>query len=101
MSMQGFVLAEAFGAALLALWLTVRFPESGPASFRGASVHVGASMLVGWALAPMTTLLVGSAVPAAAFLAALLVVLPGLVYVFLTWAWMVKLLQGALGRSHR
>jgi hypothetical protein len=101
MSVQAFVLVEAIGAALLALWLVVRYPESGPTSFRGALVHVGASMLVGRALAPITTLVVGSGVPAAAVLAALLVVLPGLIYIFLAWAWMVKVLQGALGQSHR
>jgi hypothetical protein len=101
MSIQGFVLAEAVGAALLALWLVVRYPGPGPTSFRGASLQVGASMLVGWALAPITTLVVGSGVPAAAFLAAFLVVLPGLIYMFLAWAWMVRVLQGALGRSHR
>jgi hypothetical protein len=101
MSVQSFVLVEAVGAALLALWLVVRYPGSGPTSFRGALVHVGASMLVGRALAPITTLVVGSGVPAAAVLAALLVVLPGLVYIFLAWAWIVKVLQGALGGSHR
>ena len=101
MSVQSFVLVEAVGAALLALWLVVRYPGSGPTSFRGALVHVGASMLVGRALAPITTLVVGSGVPAAAVLAALLVVLPGLVYIFLAWAWIVKLLQGALGGSLR
>jgi hypothetical protein len=101
MSVQAFVLVEAVGAALLALWLVVRYPGSGPTSFRGALVHVGVSMLVGRALAPITTLVVGSGVPVAGVLAALLVVLPGLIYIFLAWAWMVKVLQGALGQSHR
>ena len=101
MSVQSFVLVEAVGAALLALWLVVRYPGAGPTSFRGAALQLGASMLVGRALAPITTLVVGSGIPAAAFLAALLVVLPGLVYIFLAWAWIVKLLQGALGGSLR
>ena len=101
MSIQAFVLVEAVGAALLALWLVVRFPGSGPTSFRRAAIQIAVSMVVGWALAPLTTLVVGSGVPAAAFLAAFLVVLPGLIYVFLAWAWMVKVLQGALGGSHR
>jgi hypothetical protein len=101
MSIQGFVMAEAVGAALLALWLVVRYPGAGPTSFRGASVQIGVSVLAGWALAPITTLVVGSGVPAAVFVAAFLVVLPGLVYIFLAWAWMVKVLQGALGQSHR
>jgi flagellar biogenesis protein FliO len=101
MSVQGFVMIEAVGAALLALWLVVRFPNSGPTSMRGAVVQVGASVLLGWALAPLTAIVVGSGVPAAAFLAALLVVLPALIYIFLAWAWMVKVLQGALGQSHR
>lgn len=101
MSMQGFVLAEAAGAALLALWLVVRFPGSGPTSFRGAAVQLGASMVAGHMLAPITTQVVGSGLPAAAFLAAFLVVLPGLIYIFLAWGWTVKVLQGALGGGHR
>ena len=101
MSNQGFVMAEAVGAALLALWLVVRYPGSGPTSLRGAGVQIGASVLAGWALAPVTTMVVGSGVPAAAFLAAFLVILPGLIYIFVAWAWMVKVLQGAMGQSHR
>lgn len=101
MSIQAFVMVEAVGAALLALWLVVRYPGAGPTSLRGAAVQIGASVLLGWALAPLTTLVVGSGVPAAALIAALLVVLPALVYIFMAWAWMVKVLQGALGQSHR
>jgi hypothetical protein len=107
MSIQGFVMAEAVGAALLALWLVVRYPGVGPTTFRGgaiqigASVQMGVSVLAGWALAPVTTMVVGSGVPLAVFLAAFLVVLPGLIYIFLAWAWMVKVLQGAMGQSHR
>jgi len=101
MSIQGFVMAEAVGAALLALWLVVRYPGVGPTSFRGGAIQIAASVLAGWTLAPITTMVVGSGVPAAAFLAAFLVVLPGLIYIFLAWAWMVKVLQGALGQSHR
>lgn len=101
MSIQAFVMAEAVGAALLALWLVVRYPGAGPTSLRGASVQMGVSVLAGWALAPVTTMVVGSGVPLAVFLAAFLVVLPGLIYIFLAWAWMVKVLQGAMGQSHR
>jgi hypothetical protein len=101
MSIQAFVLVEATGAALLALWLVLRYPKSGPTSFRGASVQIGAAVLLGWVLAPITTLVVGSGIPAPGFLAALLVVLPGFVYIFLACAWMMKVLQGALGQSHR
>jgi hypothetical protein len=101
MSIQGFVMVEAVGAALIALWLIVRFPSRGPESFKGALVHLGAAMLIGWALAPVTTLVVGTGIAAAGYLAAFLLILPGLIYTFVAWAWMVKLLQGAMGRSHR
>jgi hypothetical protein len=101
MTIYGFVMVEAVGAALLALWLVVRYPGPGPSSFRGSLVHLGAAMLIGWALAPVTTYVVGSGAPAAAYVAAFLIVLPGLVYTFVAWAWMVKLLQGAMGHSHR
>ena len=100
MTIYGFVMVQAVGAALLALWLVTRFPDQGPTSLRGALLQLGASMLVGWVLTPLTTFTVGSGLPAAAFLAAFLIVLPGLVYIFVAWAWMVKVLQGALGRSH-
>ena len=101
MSIYGFVVCEAVGGALIALWLAVRKPEQGPDSFGRALLHCGTSLLLGSMAAPVTTQIVGTGFPAAAYFSAFVIILPSLIYVFLAWAWMVRVLQGALGRSRR
>jgi hypothetical protein len=90
MSVQLFVAALATGAALLALWLHVRFPKLAPASAVRTIVHLALAGVVLFFFVPETG---GSA--SAAFSAAFLVVLPGLVYAFLASIWMLRLMQAA------
>jgi hypothetical protein len=93
MSVQLFVAALASGAALLALWLYVRFPQLTPPSAARTVVHLLLAGVVLYAFVPDTS---GSA--AAAFSAAFLVVLPGLVYAFLASIWMLRPMQAATSR---
>jgi hypothetical protein len=92
-----FLVALAVGAALIAVWLDVRFERFGPSDFRGAFLHVGLALVVGWLLVPagLAGVLAVGASPTVALLG---VALPSLVYVFLAALWVVKQAQGLLLR---
>jgi hypothetical protein len=90
-----FVLASAVGAALLAVWLDVRFPWLAPRGLTARLVAAGAA----WALANgaatvFERVLAGTTVPSAALLA-LAVILPALVATFLTGLWLLRSLGTA------
>jgi hypothetical protein len=92
-----FLVALAVGAALIAVWLDARFERFGPSDFRGAIVHVGLALAVGWLLVPagLSGVLAVGASPMVALFS---VVLPCLVYDFLAAFWVVKQAQGLLLR---
>jgi hypothetical protein len=90
MSMTTFVLFLCSGSALIALWLAVRFPDRGPSEMTKALLHVALSMVVLQLLVPAIHVLGSTGLPAAQFVAAFGIVLPGLTYVFLAAAWMIR-----------
>ena len=96
MSMTAFVLFLCTGAAVLALWLVVRFPERGPDDVTKALLHVALSVLVLQLLVPAIHLVGGTGVPGAQLIVSFGIVLPGLTYVFLAAAWMIKAAQSRL-----
>ena len=90
-SMTTYVLFLCGGAALLALWLVVRFPERGPADdVTKALLHVGLSMVVLQLLVPAIHAIGGTGVPGAQIIVSLGIVLPGLTYVFVAAAWLIR-----------
>ncbi|HWG55140.1 MAG TPA: hypothetical protein VNT58_01325 [Gaiellaceae bacterium] len=92
MSNLVFAISLVVGAALLALWLDVRFPRQGLTLQRIVGHAIVALLLVH--LAPG-----GSASPALSLAIVFALVLPALVYLWLTAVWFVRLAQGALGSS--
>jgi hypothetical protein len=96
MSMTTFVLFLCTGAAVLALWLVVRFPERGPDDVTKALLHVALSVLVLQLLVPAIHVVGGTGVPGAQLIVSFGIVLPGLTYVFLAAAWMIKAAQSRL-----
>jgi hypothetical protein len=96
MSMTTFVLFLCTGAAALALWLVVRFPERGPDDVTKALLHVALSVLVLQLLVPAIHVVGGTGVPGAQIIVSFGIVLPGLTYVFLAAAWMIKAAQARL-----
>jgi hypothetical protein len=90
MSVQLFVAALAVGAAVLALWLHVRFPQLAPACALRTIAHLALAGTVLFFFVPD-----GDGSAPAAFSAAFLIVLPGLVYAFLASIWMLRVLQAA------
>jgi hypothetical protein len=90
MSMTTFVLFLCSGAALLALWLAMRFPEFGPDDVTKALLHVAASVVVLQLLVPAIQVVGATGLPGAQFVVSFGIVLPGLTYVFLAAAWLIR-----------
>lgn len=96
MSIATFVLVLCVGAALLALWLVVRFPELGPSEITWALLHVALSVVVAQVMLRSIGVVGRSGVPAARFVAAFGIVLPGLMYMFVAAAWLMRAAAGRL-----
>ena len=88
------------GAALVAFWLVVRFPERGPSSFRTAILHVGASLLAGFLVPPAFGFLLSWG-EAAAMASIFGILFPFTVYTFLAAAWFLKLVHSMFGHYRR
>lgn len=94
MSASSFALAFLVGAAVLALWVTHRFPGRAPGSLLGVGAHVVLANVVA-SVAPAAAVW---AMPSLGAVAALmLLALPPLVYFFLACAWLLMLLQRLVG----
>jgi hypothetical protein len=98
MSSGAFLLVFSLGAAALALWIFVCVPKLGPTSLTRAFAHVAAAMVVGVLLKPALTLMAGSDFPLAAFTALFGVALPGLTYMFVAGAWLLRAMSAGLSR---
>jgi hypothetical protein len=93
MSNGMFVFTLAVGAALLAVWIHVRFPSLAPERLGGTMLHAALAFM----LLNVTGHLGGSTL--SMFGAVFLVLLPAVVYALLCTFWMLKLVQTALGFS--
>jgi hypothetical protein len=93
---QGLILAVAFGAGAIALWLDVRFKERSPRTATRTIAHVVVSLIF-LQLSPALVMLVVAAgeSPARKMVAIFAVLLPALSYVWLSSIWLLKLLQRA------
>lgn len=96
MSMTTFVLFLCTGAAVLALWMVVRFPERGPADVTKALLHVALSVVVLQLLVPAIHVVGATGLPGAQLVVSFGIVLPGLTYVFLAAAWLIRAAQARL-----
>jgi hypothetical protein len=102
MGLFNFAGALAVGAAALACWLDVRLERRRP---RSSTVRIGHA-LAAFALVRVTATvshgMAGSGAPASELLAILfVVVLPGLVYAFLTGLWLMRTLAEVARLSGR
>jgi uncharacterized membrane protein SirB2 len=96
-SFHNFLLALGVGSALLAFWLVVRFPERAPTDFVRALAHVCVAMLLG-ALVPDVIGLLNRYGFGPALAAMFVVLLPVLIYTFLSGAWVLKLTHDTFRR---
>jgi hypothetical protein len=99
MTLHNFLLALGVGSALIAFWFVARFPERTPEDLSRALLHVCAALLLG-AFAPQVIAVLSSYGYATAIGSLLVVLLPVLVYTFLTGAWFLKLVHDTFHR-HR
>ena len=101
MSNQGLVASLVVGAALLALWLDFRLFRQMARSPRRILFHTLAALVATTVVPLPMVALATQHSPARALVALFAFVLPAFVYSFLTWIWLVKLLQSHLrGRAH-
>lgn len=96
MSMTTFVLFLCSGSALLALWVVTRFPDRGPSDITKSLLHVAASVVVLQLLVPAIHVVGATGIPAAQLVVSFGIVLPGLTYVFVAAAWLIKATAGRL-----
>lgn len=102
MGVLNFAGALALGAALLAWWLDVRLERRRPASPTARIGHVLAASAVIRASVAVSHAVVGSGAATPKLLAVLfVVVLPGLVYAFLTGLWLMRTLAEVARLSGR
>ena len=98
MSIHTFVLAIVCGAALLALWIIVRFTSFGPRSVAWAIVHViAACILLHLVRFPMAAI-GATGIPAAPYVQLFGVALPLFIYAFLSGGWVGRAALGLLDR---
>ena len=98
MSDRELVLFIVVGAALLALWIDVRYPQLVPEQTGRRFAHAAAAFVGAQLLAPtLVALLVGTVGTMPFQLIALFgVLLPALVYAFLVAIWLLRLLRSVL-----
>jgi hypothetical protein len=97
MSPSIFVLFLALGAAIIALWIELRFPRLAPMTLRACFVHAAVSfvalVVVPIAIEPMFSATQSLVVELIALFGGLF---PVLVYAFLAFTWLVKPLASGL-----
>jgi hypothetical protein len=94
MTTSNFLLALMVGSALVAFWVVARFPDKGPATFKAAFLHIGASLAAGFFVPPAFGFLLTWG-QAAAMAAIFGILLPFTVYSFLATGWFLKLVVSA------
>jgi hypothetical protein len=96
MTMHGFVLVVVVSSAALAAWLHLRRDGRMPDSVRRVLLHAAAALGT-TAVVPLIMQQAGTNRSATAAMVALFaLVVPMFVYNFLTWLWLIKLLQQRL-----
>lgn len=95
MTFHNFLLSLGVGSALIAFWCVFRFPNLVPKDFGRALLHVCAALLLG-AITPNVVGVVSSFNYASFLVAMFAVLLPVLIYTFLSGAWVLKLAHDAI-----
>ena len=101
MSSNTFLVALTFGAALLAVWTSSRYPDIGPRSLYGAVLAVIVSGFVLHLTLPLAVALIHAPSALAPLVGVIGVVLPTLTFGFLSAVWALRACIGALDGSIR
>jgi hypothetical protein len=90
-----YVVLFAIGSAVVALWITVRFPKLMPWKMGVLLVHLVLAVLSVYAIGPAMHIVSTSGVPAARLTSVFAIAFPVLVYNFLVGTWMIRLAQAS------
>jgi len=90
-----YVIVFAVGSAVVALWITVRFPKLMPWKMAILLVHLVLAFLCVYAVAPGMAAVAASGIPAPRLTSVFAVAFPVLVYNFLVGTWMIRLAQAS------
>ena len=89
-------------AAVVAIWIVVRFPERAPTEFRRALIHFGVSMVGMYLISPILRHdLAALPQPFQLYLSLFGVLLPALTYRFVATIWLLRLATGSLRSAMR
>jgi hypothetical protein len=99
LSPHAYLVAFVAGAAMLAMWIYLRVPDAGPSSVAAITLHMVVSVVGANLVAP--AVLRSGASREAVFAATFVVVLPLLVYIFLSAIWLIRFGQATLSRYSR
>jgi hypothetical protein len=94
MSFAAYLLFLAAGAALLAAWVIARFPGRSPNQLRQALIHFTISLALVWAAPNAVGPFAGR--PLTALTAMFLLLLPPLIYAWLSAGWLLRLIHEAI-----
>jgi hypothetical protein len=90
-----YVIVFAVGSAVVALWITVRFPKLMPWKMAILLVHLVFAFLCVYAVAPGMAAVAAMGIPAPRLTSVFAVAFPVLVYNFLVGTWMIRLAQAS------
>ena len=93
LSVESFVLVLCAGSALIAIWIAVRLPDLGPGSLATALLHIVLSVFVGAVTTRAVAAVAGLWVPTGQWIAIFAIALPGLTYMFLAAAWLMRVMR--------
>lgn len=95
MNANMYVILFAIGSAVVALWITVRFPKLMPWKMAVLLVHLVLAFLCVYAVAPGMGVVAASGVPSPRITSVFAVAFPVLVYNFLVGTWLIRLAQAS------
>ena len=101
--MNGVLVASliGLGAGAIAIWIDVRFPKLAPKDLGKSMLHVGASVLIGYAAGPALGLFIASEDQRVVLLGVFGIGFPTVVYCLLAGLWMIKVAQRMLSGNFR
>ena len=89
-------------AAVVAVWIVVRYPGRAPTEFRRALIHFGVSMAGMYLISPILQHdLASLPQPFQLYLSVFGVLLPSLIYRFVATIWLLRLVSGSLRSAMR
>jgi hypothetical protein len=91
MGKESFLLVFVLGAAAIAAWVALRLPKLAPTSFKGGTVHLVVTLVVGAVLGPAVHAVPGLPSELSVLAALFLLAFPAITYMLLVGMWLVQL----------